>query len=218
MLLEIFTRIDELTKLAKQWADTEKAIQVRLPAWLQLLGLVVHAKDLGPYLGMMAEIKAVSDQRGLLADPDPVRPLLGRTTELLRQALNAKLSAYSEEYTAQMSSLQADSNWQQLSTAQQAKLITDHSIEAPKAISLATADTLADALDECNLNRWIERTQALSTRFGAVRLDAAKLLKPNVVQVHLPKRTLNNEEEVRVWLEEVQAMLLEKVQKGPLSL
>lgn len=67
------------------------------------------------------------------------------------------------------------------------------------------------------MQRWIERTQALTTRFAAVRMDAAKLLKPNVVQVKLPQRTLNDADEVRVWLTEVEQLLLTQVAKGPLT-
>ncbi|MBS0544794.1 MAG: hypothetical protein JSR40_13780 [Proteobacteria bacterium] len=67
------------------------------------------------------------------------------------------------------------------------------------------------------MQRWIERTQALTTRFAAVRMDAAKLLKPNVVQVKLPQRTLNDADEVRAWLTEVEQLLLTQVAKGPLT-
>jgi hypothetical protein len=154
----------------------------------------------------------------LLSEPDQIRPLLDRIVDVLRQALNAKLKAYEAEYNSQTTSLADDANWQKLDTKQQAKLITDHTIAAPKVIDLSTAEALSDALDDCNLQRWIERAQALRTRFDYVRLDAAKLLKPNVVQVHLPKRTLNSQEEVKEWLGEVEKLLLDKVSKGPVSL
>lgn len=48
-------------------------------------------------------------------------------------------------------------------------------------------------------------------------MDAAKLLKPNVVQVKLPQRTLNDVDEVRAWLAEVEQLLLAQVAKGPLT-
>jgi hypothetical protein len=97
-------------------------------------------------------------------------------------------------------------------------LVGQHHIEPPTTVNVSTSETLLDALDDCDLGRWIERTQALASRFDAVRLAAAQLLAPNVVRVTLPKRTLNGAEEVEAWLAEVRALLLEKIEKGPVAL
>jgi hypothetical protein len=56
--------------------------------------LLKHAKTLGPYAALKAEADAIESQRSLLAEPDPVRPLLDKVVDLLRLALNAKLEAY----------------------------------------------------------------------------------------------------------------------------
>lgn len=218
LLLELFAKADELTALAKRWEQTAKLIKQRLPLWHQLEALLDHAKPLGPYAELRAEFGAISAQRCLLAEPDPVRPLLERSADILRQALNAKLDAYRSEHEQQMAQLKADSNWLKLDATKRAELIAAHHIEAPKSVDLTTAEKLSDALDECDLHRWIERTQALATRFAAVRMDAAKLLKPNVVLVKLPQRTLNDANEVRAWLFEVERLLLEKIEQGPIAL
>ena len=44
------------------------------------------------------------------------------------------------------------------------------------------------------------------------------LLKPNVVHVPLPKRTLNNDAELKAWLGEVEQLLAEKLKIGPVAL
>lgn len=217
LLLELFSRADELTAFAKQCEKTAKLIKQRLPLWHQLEALLDHATQLGPYAELKAEVGAISEQRSLLAEPDPVRPVLERTADTLRKALIAKLDAYRAEFDAQMAQLEADGNWQKLDSEKHAELIRTHHIDAPAGLDLSTAERLSDALDECDLHRWIERTQALTTRFAAVRMDAAKLLKPNVVQVKLPQRTLNDSDEVRAWLVEVEQLLLSKVQAGPVT-
>lgn len=217
-LLELYSRADELTALAKAWDVKHNGIAARLPSWAQLKALLSHAKNLGPYSGFKAELDAIEAQRSLLEEPDPVRPLLNNVTDVLRQALTAKLTAYSTEFEAQTKALDADANWQKLTQGQRDTLLANHHIEAPTAISLASATMLVDALDDCNLQRWIERTQALSSRFASVQLDAVKLLKPNVIQVKLPRRTLNDVAEVKAWLTEVEAMMLSKINEGPLAL
>ena len=215
LLLELFTDVETLTQLAKAWEASAKAIQTRLPVWEQLSNLIEHAKDLGPYEDLRAEIDAISDQRSLLASPDPVRPVLDRSAEVLRQALSAKLAAYKEEYERETALLAADANWHKLDAKRQAQLIADHHIDAPEFPDISTADKLQDTLDECNLQRWIERTQAMKTRFDSVRLEAARLLMPTVKRVTLPSRTLHSVEEVKAWLAEAEAALFKQLASGP---
>jgi len=218
LLSALFNRADELTKLANDWESAAQVIQIKLPFWNQLTSLIEHAKNLAPYVGIKAEMSAILTQRSLLAEPDVVRPVLDKTADILRQALNVKLAAFREEYSAQLASLALDGNWKKLTIEQQDHLISEHHIDAPQAIDLSSSEALTDALDACHLQRWIERTQAMRTRFDSVRLDAAKLLLPNVTYVHLPKRTLNTPEEVKSWVNEVEIMLLEKLKIGPVAL
>ncbi len=217
-LLELYTRHDELLALAKQWTTIADAVQKRLPVWNQLTNLLEHAKDLGPYKDIAAEKDAVLTQRSLLAEPDAVRPLLDRTADLLRQALNAKLQGFTAAYAAQEAHLTADADWNKVSAEQRSKLTQDHHLTPLKPIELATPEQLQDALDDCTLDHWISKTQALSSRFDAARHSAVQLLKPNVVHVALPKRTLNNEAELKTWLAEVELLLAEKLKSGPVAL
>jgi hypothetical protein len=217
-LLELFTRHDELSGLAKQWGKTAEDIQKRLPVWTQFTGLLEHAKELGPYVGLKADSDAIVLQRTLLADPDPVRPLLDATADMLRQALNAKLHGYSAGFDQQHLQLSADADWSKLSDAQRADLTESHHLVPLESLDLATANKLQDALDECNLEHWQSKTQALTTRFDTVRHAAVQLLKPNVVHVAIPKRTLNDAAELKVWLAEVETLLIESLKKGPVAL
>ena len=154
----------------------------------------------------------------MLAEPDAVRPLLDRTSDLLRKALNAKLQGYADSFVAQQAHLTADADWNKLSDAQRAKLTLDHHLAPFKPIDLATPEQLQDSLDDCNLDHWISKTQALGSRFDAARHSAVSLLVPNVVHVAIPKRTLNNEAELKVWLAEVEQLLAEKLKSGPVAL
>ena len=204
--------------LAKQWTHTAEAIKKRLPVWNQLTSLLEHAKELGSYNDIAAEKDAIQTQRSLLAEPDAVRPLLDRTADLLRHALNAKLQGFTTAFATQQAHLSADADWGKLSADQRTRLTQDHHLAPLKPIDLATPDQLQDALDDCNLAHWISKTQALSSRFDAARHSAVLLLKPNVVHVVIPKRTLNNEVELKAWLAEVEQLLAEKLKSGPVVL
>ena len=217
-LLELYTRHDELLALSKQWTATADAIHKRLPVWNQLNGLLEHAKDLGPYEDIAAEKDAIQTQRSLLAEPGAVRPLLDRTADLLRQALNAKLQGFTGAFATQQTHLTADADWNKLAADQRSKLTLDHHLAPLKPINLATPEQLQDALDDCNLDHWISKTQALGSRFDAARHAAVQLLKPNVTHVSIPKRTINNEAELKIWLTEVEQLLADKLKSGPVAL
>lgn len=217
-LLELFNRFDELLGLSKAWVKTADELNQRLPSWHTLNGLLKHVKTLGPYAALKAEVDAIEAQRSLLATPDPVRPLLDKTVNLLRQALNAKLELFSQVYRQEQAQLNADSDWNKLTEAQRTALAEKHHLASSVEVVLSTVDDVQDALDACDLDHWVAKTQALPSRFEAARHAAAQLLKPNVVHVALPKRTLNNEEEIRVWLAEVEVLLSTKLKQGPVAL
>ena len=217
-LLELFSRHEELVELSKEWTKTADEIQKRLPAWQQLKDLLRHAKTLGPYADLKGEADAIEAQRSLLADPNPVRPLLDKVADLLRQALNAKLTAYKKAYEHQHALLASDADWKKLIGVQRADLTAQHHLTSSSGVDLGTPEQLQDALDDCDLDHWISKTQALPSRFEAARHAAVQLLKPNVTYVAIPKRTLNNEAELKDWLAEVEQLLGEKLKSGPVAL
>ncbi|WP_250514397.1 BREX system P-loop protein BrxC [Caballeronia sp. INDeC2] len=217
-LLALFEGFDEIVGLSKSWVQIADAIAKRLPAWRQLTELLRHAKDLGPYAELKAEMDAIEVQRSLLAEPDPVRPLLDKVVDLLRQALKAKLDAFEQKFSQQQAHLQADADWAKLTEVQRTELTQVHHLNTPTKTALGTPEQLQDALDECDLGHWSAKTQALASRFESARHAAVQLLKPNVVHVTIPRRTLNDEAELQAWLVEVEDLLTEKLKHGPVAL
>ncbi|MDO3535952.1 BREX system P-loop protein BrxC [Ralstonia pseudosolanacearum] len=217
-LLALFDGFDEIVGLSKSWTQTADAIAKRLPVWRQLTELLRHAKGLGPYAELKAELDAIEVQRSLLAEPDMVRPLLDKLVDLLRQALKAKLDAFQKTFSQHQAQLQADADWAKLTDAQRTELTQNHHLVPPIAVALGTSEQLQDALEECDLEHWVAKTHALSNRFEAARYAAVQLLKPNVVHVTVPRRTLNDEVELKAWLAEVEALLSAKLKLGPVAL
>jgi hypothetical protein len=217
-LLEVYTRADEIASLSKAWVHTAEGIAKRLPAWHQLQDLLRHAKTLAPYAALKTEAQAVETQRALLAEPDPVRPLLDKVVDLLRQALNAKLATYKQAFVQQQQQLHGDTEWNKLSDTQRADLTSRHHLKPQADPPLGTPEQLQDALDDCDLDHWVSKADALPSRFEAARMAAVQLLKPNVVHLSLPKRTLNNTEELKAWLSDVEQLAAEKLKQGPVAL
>ena len=217
-LLELFTRHEEILRCSTAWTKTAEAIARRLPNWLQLNQLLHHAQTLQPYAELQAQQQAIASQRSLLAEPDPVRPLLERTVDLLRQALNTKIHAHLQTFQQQQTQLQADADWNKITDTQRSNLSAQHQLSPPAPLVLGTPEQLQTALKDSDLEHWIAKTQALPSRFQAARLAAVQLLQPNAVQVTLPRRTLNDVAELKAWLKEVEALLNAQLQQGPVAL
>lgn len=213
----LFNRQEELVNLAKLWSQIADKISKRFPIWSGLQSLLKHAKPLGPYVDIKAEVDAIEIQRALLVEPDPVRPLLDKVVDLLRQALQAKLVVFKQVQEQQWQHLNADADWQKLNDSQRAELTGKHHLNIQVDVAYGTPEQLQDSLDECDLDHWVSKAQALPSRFDAARQAAVQLLKPNVVQVKIPRRTLNDEAELATWLEEVKVLISEKLKQGPVS-
>ncbi|MCK7579546.1 MAG: hypothetical protein MZV65_30110 [Chromatiales bacterium] len=153
----------------------------------------------------------------MLADPDPVLPLLDQTVTLLRQALGAKLDDYRAAFQEQQALLHSDADWLRLSESQRDELIALHHLTPLDELPLGTPEQLQDALDACDLDHWVSRIQALPSRFEAARHAAVQRLKPNVVRVAIPHRTLNSVEELDLWLDEVRTLVVERLNQGPVT-
>lgn len=217
-LLEVFNQHEAITMLSQQCVALSAALSARRPAWERLQGLMRFAQQLAPYAVLKAECDAIESQRSLLAQPDPVRPLLDRVVDLLRQALNKRVSDFQQVLATQLAQLASNADWEKLSAAQQDQLRSKHQLSLDVQVDLSTVEALQDALDACDIPHWASRIEALPSRFEAARQAAIQLLKPNVVHVSLPRRTLNDAAELKAWLSEVEALLAERLQQGPVAL
>jgi hypothetical protein len=217
-LLAMHDHSDSLIQSSKLWVSTALAIQRRLPVWEQLKSIAKHATGLANYAALQTEMLAIESQRSLLAEPDPVRPLVDQTVALLRQELNAKLTEFKRTYEAQSNQLSNDAEWQKLTETNRIELFEKHDLKSLNAIDLGTPEQLQNALAACDLGHWTAKTQALPNRFEQARQAAVELLKPNVVHVQLPRRTLTSAAELDVWMKEVQTLLAEKLKQGPVAL
>lgn len=139
-------------------------------------------------------------------------------SDLLRQALNAKLGAFKLAFEQQQAQLNCDADWKLLNDRQRADLTGAHHLSLPPEVVLATPKQLQAALDDCDLDHRASKTQAQFSRFDAARLAVVQLCKPNVTQVAIPRRGINDEAELKAWLAGVEALVGAKLKSGPVAL
>lgn len=206
------------TELSQWWTDWTRRADVvskRLPRWQALAKLLAHARGLPAASELTPQIDAVSTNRAMLHEPDPVVPLLSQLTQALREALQQAHDAFAKRHAEEKLRLDSTDIWQRLTPAQQADILNRQGIAGMPEIKVGTEQELLASLDAISLESWGTRSDALSARFAKALEEAARLLEPKAEAVHLPSATIRNETELRAWLAQVEAKVREQLNRGP---
>lgn len=219
-LLAIYNQREELIPAIDNWNSLAAQIENRLPTWSTLKGMLKHAsglKDSNVYLSQSIKIE---EQRLLLADPDPIAPLLSNVAQALRVALNDLNKQYNDCHEKGMNRLRNDSNWKQLEPEQRNELLSEQLLteSARPKINVETTEDILKTLEQFPLAMLADRVAAMSSRFDEVLQGAAILLEPELQFIKIPKRTLKSKSDIEEWLNEVKAMLLDALKHGPIGL
>ncbi|MBI4904787.1 MAG: BREX system P-loop protein BrxC [Acidobacteria bacterium] len=215
-LLAIYNRSEELKAAFEAWEEQAKRIEKRWPTWEKLMALSAHAGDVKEAQEARQQIGAIQRQRLLLADPDPIQPLLKSLEDALRSELTGRHKQYSEALEAKSAALERDESWRQLSEDERSAIYSQCGIvELPK-LRVGTYQELVAALEQHPVAVWRDRIDALGGRFDQARENAARSLEPEKTQtVEIPRLTLKTEEDVDNWVAGVAEELKKAVAKGP---
>jgi hypothetical protein len=164
---------------------------------------------------LSAQARAIADQRALLADPDPVGPLVKLAVDLLRERLQQLGKALAQTWEAQQAALAQDESWAKLDEIQRAALLDENPLGNLPNLKMGTADELLATLQATPLSTLETLKDALPQRYMDARRKAAQMLIPTAIQAHLPHRTLKDAGDVGAWLTEVREDLLAQVKKHP---
>ncbi len=215
-LLALFNQREEIKKRLKTWQETADKISKRESNWITLKQLLQLSKGLAFHQELQTQHDAIISNRSLLDDPDPVEAQVTDIADKLRKAITHHINHFNQEYQQQKQQLEANSNWQKLTAEQQKKIQDKRDLNEPEPITVNTVEEVIQSLEDCSLERWNDRIQAQSSKFEYARIDAATLLEPKVQRVNLPHRTLKTEDDIKAWLEEVEAKMMDDIQNGPL--
>lgn len=237
-LPELLDTLDKLSgkDLVKRLAQDETAVEQlradidalvatandREPRWLALGTLVTYlGEDAGgeaQAAAIRAERQSILDGRLLLAQPDPVPPLISRASDLLRNALNQSYAAYAQQFAKGVSTLQAQADWALLKPADQTAILQQTGLDKAEACpDVSTLQMLMQSLANCKPQRWTERAQAVAGKLQHAAAACAKKLEPTVQPYAIPVRMVRTEPELDAWLAEVRQAVLAKLDHGPVQ-
>ncbi|MFW5874810.1 MAG: BREX system P-loop protein BrxC, partial [bacterium] len=219
-LLAIYEHREELKQAIDRWQELADQIDQRWPSWTMLQDLLKNAKELKGIADYQSQARQIEEQRLLLSEPDPVKPLLANVAQVIRDALNQLDSQYSNGHEQGMGRLEKDTNWQQLTPEQKHELLSEQNLtnsDKPE-ISVETTEDILQTLRKYPLAMLKDRIAAMSARFDKVLEEAALLLEPEVKFVKVPRRTLKTQADVDQWVEEVRQKLMDAVENGPVGI
>ncbi len=214
-LMAVYTHRENLIQSIKAWTGLVSKIRDRLPVWEKLQVLVRLAGGIEASNEIRQQMEAIENQRMLLSEPDPVKPLLQAIQDALRSELSAHAERYSQELEKQDQTIKSYESWSQLSEEQQASILSESEIHVAHELNLGTYEDLVNTLDLYPLASWRDRKDALQVRYQLIKEKAAKYLAPKAQVVDLPSRTLASPEDLQAWLDEVSKMIEEALANGP---
>lgn len=214
-LLAVYNNRDELKARLDEWEQTGKKIADRWPVWNELQSVLLHAGHVKAADEAREQADAILRERLLLAEPDPIKPLVKSVESSLRSELTTKQTLYKDRLADGMRELEADSSWPLLDEEQRSTILHECGVESVEGLPIATQEELIAALRAYPIASWDDRIAALTGRFAAARERAVKLLEPEAVTFEVPRRTLKTHDDVKQWVEEVMAQMIAALEKGP---
>jgi hypothetical protein len=194
----------------KDWKAAGEKIASRLPNWRLAERLVrLGAED------QAADLDSLRSGRRLLADPDPVPPLIAAASDALRGKLNAAHAAWETAWTKGEERLANDPTWGKLTPEQKHGIRQDSGLLMVSKPAVDTPQSIAEALSQRGLSEWENMVKALPARIDDALAAAAALLEPKARTVSLPGAMVKSEAELDEWLIKVRAKMAEALAHGP---
>ncbi len=210
----VYAAREQLAACAKEWRRLRELKQERLPRWQMFERLLAHADGTLAGAAVAPQAAAIRQQRSLLTDPDPLKPLLDELTTGLRNALQAARAQVVTARDREVDALANTAEWNKLSDETWRAILHRHGLGPVEALQVADDTQLLATLDARPLRAWKDRALTVPARIQAAREEAAKLLEPKAVRIQPKSTTLHDAAEVEAYLAELRAAILAEIEKG----
>jgi hypothetical protein len=214
-ILALYNLREDLSKSIDEWKSLSQSIEERWPSWERLLKLMALSRDSESAGAALAEVEAVKTDRLLLAEPDPIQPLINSVEGSLKKDIVNLRKQYSEEFSKRLSELDKHKSWRELEYNQKEDIFQQCEINHIPEFKLGCHEDLVKVLETHPIKIWKDRVDSLSKRFARAYEMAVKLTEPDTHAIELPKRTLKSENDIETWLAEVERELRAAIAKGP---
>lgn len=207
---------DDITRFNGRLAELERRRESRAPS-LELARLLANsAAGLEAASVTRARLDALAKSRDLLADTDPVAPIVKDLADVLRDAMHEAAVALRDARALAVAGLEQQPAWMVLREAQREALLAEHHLGAESEPNLADPAAVLKAAQARPLQGWTAELDAIPERTSRALEAAIQLATPAVKTTTVRVRTasLSNPDEIERYIEALRAQLLHALQTG----
>src|SRR5260370_345481 len=117
--------------------------------------------------GQQGALDAIRGARSLLAEPNPLPPLISAAADDLRNQVNAAHAAWRLAWEAGEARLKADPAWDKMNPEKKHELRVEHALLLKELPELSTPEKIAESLSARGLSQWWDMAFALPGRIEA---------------------------------------------------
>ena len=205
---------DELAALWTEWEARGKKIETRMAEWERLQGLMQRGASLDEAEDAAKQAQAISDDRTLLVDPDPLSSLVASMTDTLRQAVRASVERYTKALDHGMNQLKTAPEFAAVSADTWEGVIQSCQLQAPPELHLGTEAEVIAAVESMPLSTLSDRVDAFQGRLAKARQLLATAVAPKAVSYSPPQRLIKSAEEAEAYVGEIRDALLKAIEAG----
>ena len=200
-----FQARDELASLHREWTAIESAKQLRLELWGLAKRLAAHARGTEEGGGAQAHLDAIQENRSLLAQPDPVAPVVGQLADSLREEVAKATMLLNTRLGEARTALEQSAGWDNLGDGERARILTDAALDQVHAPAVGDTGALIDFLDVTSLTDLRDRTDAISHRLTRALRAVAQATAPKATVVRLKRATIADDADLERYLDSLRA-------------
>ena len=162
-----------LSTLARDWQSAAALAPARKAEWDLAGRLVHHAGTLEVSASAKGALDAIRTGRSLLADPDPVAPIIDDLADALRAALQEQAARFETARAGAIKGLEAQPVWQALDPAKRDAILRAERLSDGAVIRVGTPREIDETVEATPLHDWPLRIQAIPAQAAAALARAA---------------------------------------------
>lgn len=205
-----------LEQLWSDWRHAAAEVERRVADWTKLQMLVDKGASLPEAAEANEQMSAIEAARSALDDPDPIRPLITKMVDALRDALRERHAQYKAAREGGIAELEAVPEYKQLPAETWRKIVSSCGLGPLPELQLGTDGEVMDELNVRPLGIWPDLIEGMKGRIDKARRLLAEAAEPEakIVAYTPPLRRLATQEDVDAYLDEVRAALLKAIESG----
>lgn len=213
-LLQLFNDRETLAADIERWRWAARELKARQARWEVLIKLLGHARGLEFTDEVQVRAKAITEERLLLSEPDPVPPLIQQLTNALRKELACAHKDLNQVYHEHVDSLIGSEAWGALPAEEANEILLQNSLRRPGALTIETEEQVLTALDDAPLASIKDKIAAIPNRVASALHQVNTFFEPRTVHIMAPTQTFRTVEEVDQYINELRGIIVEHINDG----